>query len=86
MQSPQSHDAFGIHGIPTHDPETGNPQTGFLRALRVSWNEDCWEDAPEGQPPPSRKKAASCTTATTKKSERPDFCENTAAHTHADKK
>jgi hypothetical protein len=48
-QHVETHDAFGIHGIPTHDPETGDPQTEFLRALRASWNEDCWEDAPEGQ-------------------------------------
>ena len=51
MQSPQPHDAFGIHGIPTQDPETGDPQTEFPPALRAPWNEDCWEDAPEAQLP-----------------------------------
>jgi hypothetical protein len=27
-QHVETHDAFGIHGVPSHDPETGDPPVG----------------------------------------------------------
>lgn len=45
-QLAERHDAFGIQGIPDRDPETGEPQTAFLRALRANWNAKCWEGQP----------------------------------------
>lgn len=42
----EGHDAFGIHGIPDHQPDTGEPQMECLRALRAQWNAKCWEGQP----------------------------------------
>ena len=42
----ERHDAFSIHGIPHHEPDTGEPQTEFLSALGASWNRECRKDDP----------------------------------------
>jgi adenine-specific DNA-methyltransferase len=46
----ERHDAFGIAGLPHHDAK-GNPQMGFLRALRANYNAKCWENEPSISPP-----------------------------------
>jgi hypothetical protein len=74
VQHVETHDALGIHGLPSHDPETGDPADGLLPRPPRLLERGLLGGHP-GSPTP--RPGVSSTTVTTKKSERSAFFEKT---------